>query len=91
MSPNLICGGPKCPQLYHMFDTKILDKMCFIHWYNIEYIGITWQLPVGPILPVIYIDCFSHAGLLSANKHFQNKHFSGMSPPNKQSLKSTNI
>ena len=31
MSPNLICGSKKCPQLYRMFDTKtIITKTSFI-------------------------------------------------------------
>ena len=35
MSPNLICGSKKCPQLYRMFDTKtIITKTSFIRIFN---------------------------------------------------------
>ena len=67
---------PIIPYVRHK---KILDKTRFktrfIHWYYLAVANF-----------VIYLDCFSHAGLLSANKHFlnkvfPNKHFPGMCLP----------
>ena len=42
MSPKLICRGPKCSQLYRMFDTKKFSTKRVLK--RVLFIGITWQL-----------------------------------------------
>ena len=65
MSPNLICGSKKCPQLYRMFDTKtFINKTSFIR----IFIGIKVIRYYLAVANFVTLTAFSHAGLLSAYK-----------------------